>query len=339
MKDINALISKNQSITKSATASSNKASSIGKQLNQTVNNSKSKRVGLSDIQRAAQAKFGNRKPKKQQLKKQRKSKKIKSQEAFDASSKHEKLNAWKKAMDKTHVPVAKVQALYRKIDKLSGTALQMVEKELFTAEQFDMVYNWKSDDETLIDDYIEELEEAVSKAENSNDTVLYVTDVIDIIDNAINGDTTALVAASVIVPVMLGYVENNYVASYIDQDALTEDIKQVMESKFATIKAKDISMTNSDGIINIKETIGKNVVQTKVSTSEIKQKYGIDLNTSEGQSAFDDIVENELQDVYKTHVQDPSQKVLEDNLQKQRQAQMEQMKEFIDDQMNKNGKK
>ena len=339
MRDINALISKNKSITKSATASSSKASSTGKQLNQTVNNSKSKRVGLSDIQRAAQAKFGQRKPKKQQPRKQRKSKQIKPQEVFEAKSKHEKLNAWKKAMDKTHVPVAKVKALYKRIDKLSGTALQMVEKELFTAEQFDLVYNWKSDDETLIDEYIEDLEEAISKAEARNDTVLDITDVMDIIDKAINGDNTALVAASVIAPVALGYVENNYVASYIDQNALTEDIKQAMETKFATIKAKDISMTNSDGIITIKETIGKNVVQTKVSTSEIKQEYGIDLNSSEGQSAFDDIIQNELQDIYKTHVQEPGQKVLEDNLQKQRQAQMEQMKEFIEDQMNKNGKK
>lgn len=336
MRDINALISKNKNITKSATASSNKASSTGKQLNQTVNQSKSKRVGLSDIQRAAQAKFGSRKPRKQQ---QRKPKKQQSKQIFEAKSKYEKLNAWKKAMDKTHVPVAKVEALYRRIDKLSGTALQMVEKELFTAEQFDMVYNWKSDDENLIDEYVEDLEDAISKAEANNDTVLDITDVMNIIDEAINGDNTALVAASVIAPVALGYVENNYVASYIDQDALTEDIKQAMESKFATIKSKDISMTNSDGIITIKETIGKNVVQTKVSTSEIKQKYGIDLNTSEGQSAFDDIIQNELQDIYKTHVQDPGQKVLEDNLQKQRQAQMEQMKEFIEDQMNKNGKK
>lgn len=339
MRDINALISKNKSITKSATASNNKASSTGKQLNQTVNNSKSKRVELSDIQRAAQAKFGNRKPKKQQPRKQRKSKQIKPQEVFEAKSKHEKLNAWKKAMDETHVPVAKVEALYRRIDKLSGTALREVEKELFVAEQFDMIYNWKSSDETLIDDYIEDLEDAISKAEAHSDTVLDVTDVMDIIDKAINGDNTALVAASVIAPVALGYVENNYVASYIDQDALTEDIKQAMESKFATIKAKDINMTNSDGIITIKETIGKNVVTTKVSTSEIKQKYGIDLNTSEGQSAFDDIIQNELQDVYKTHVQDPTNKVLDENIQKQRQAQMEQMKEFIENQMNKNGKK
>ena len=335
MRDINALISKNKNITKSATASSSKASNTGEQLNQTVNQSKSKRVGLSDIQKAAQAKFGNRKPRKQQQRKP----KQQPRQAFEAKSKHEKLNSWKKAMDQTHVPVAKVQELYRRIDKLSGTALQMVEKELFTAEQFDMVYNWKSDDNTLIEEYIDDLEDAISKAENSSDNILDITDVMDIMDKAMNGDNTALVAASVIAPVALGYIKNDYVASYIDQEALTEDVKQAMESKFATIKAKDISMSNSDGIITIKETIGKNVVQTNVSTSEIKQKYGIDLNTSEGQSAFDDIIQNELQDVYKTHVQDPGNKVLDENIKKQRQAQMDQMKEFIENQTNKNDKK
>lgn len=339
MRDINALINKNKNITKSATASSNKASSTGKQLNQTVNQSKSKRVGLSDIQRAAQAKFGSRKPRKQQ----RKPKKQQPKQIFEAKSKHEKLNAWKKAMDKTHVPVAKVEALYRRIDKLSGTALQMVEKELFTAEQFDMVYNWKSDDETLIEEYIEDLEDAISKAENISDTVLDITDVMDIIDNAINGDNTALVAASVIVPVVLGYASNDYVASFIDKDALSEDIRQVMESSFNNILAKNISMTNSDGVVTITQSIGDKSVVTKVSTAEVKSKYGIDLNTSEGQSAFDDIIENQLQDVYNKHVNDPAQKILEENMQKQRAAERkileEQLKDFIEDQMNKNGKK
>lgn len=340
MRDINALISKNKSITKSATASNNKASSTGKQLNQTVSQSKSKRVGLSDIQRAAQAKFGTRKPRKQQQpKKQRKSKQIKPQEAFEASSKSEKLNAWKKAMSKTNVPVAKVDALYRRIDKLSGTALQMVEKELFTAEQFDMVYNWKSTDEELIEEYIRDLEEALAKAEKAIDHVLDVTDIMEIIEKALKGDNTALVAASVIAPIVLGYSSNDYIASFIDQDALSEDIRQVMESNFNNVLAKNISMTNSDGVITITQSIGDKAIVTKVSTAEVKSQYGIDLNTTEGQSAFDDIINNQLQDVYKTHVQDPANKILEENMQKQREAEKqilkEQLEDFINNQMNK----
>lgn len=342
MRDINALINKNKGLTKSASVSSNKATSTSKKLNQTVNQSKSKRVGLADIKSVAEQRFGQRKPKKQQPKQnksKKKSKPIKPQQAFEAQSKHEKLSAWKKAMDKTHVPVAKVEALYRRIEKLSGSALQMVEKELFVAEQFDMIYNWKSSDETLIDEYIEDLDEAISKAEANSDTVLDITDVMGVLDDALSGDSTALVAASVIAPVVLGYASNDYVASYIDQDALTDDIRQTMESKFANVLAKNINMTNSEGVVTITEFIGSKAIQTKVSTADVKQKYGIDLNTSEGQSAFDDIITNQLQDVYKTHVQDPATKILEENMQKQRAAERkvleEQLKEFIDNQ-NKN---
>ena len=223
---------------------------------------------LGGIKQAAEKKFGSRKskkqiqPKKNQPKKQPKPKAISS----------DKLDQWKKAMEKSGIPKHRWKKLEDKISRITGPKRKEIEDALFEHDMFKAVYSVGEDDPELTDEYLSDLEEKVNEVIDEN-IILN-----DLIDNLMETNPNSAISAAII---------KGAITKIDLTNALTVMSNETGVESGELIK---FSMYNTDDYDFA--TKGKGAVPFKdfeLNKNAIQNAYGIDTSTKEGMEKFEDL--------------------------------------------------
>lgn len=227
---------------------------------------------LGGIRQAAEKKFGQRKPTKKQN--QPKPKKVQpKKQPKPKSVSSDRLEQWRKAMEKANIPRHRWRKLEDKISRLSGAQRQEIEEELFEHDLFKDVYEAGEEKENrdLVDDYLTDLEEKLDELTEETNTLT------DLIDNIMEAKPNSIISAAVLKKVVTKEELTTALANISNETGVAPD--QVL--RFGVYSTDDISIEG----INAKP-----IMDFELSANAIQNRYGIDVRTPEGQSKFEDLV-------------------------------------------------
>ena len=170
---------------------------------------------LGGIKQAAEQKFGKRKSKKQKQIKPKQNKPKKQPKPKAVSS--DKLDQWKKAMEKSGIPKHRWKKLEDKISRITGPKRKEIEDALFEHDMFKAVYSVGEDDPELTDEYLSDLEEKVNEV---TDEINNLTDMVEDINDFIQENPEL---GSVIVTYVIGGNTMNFKAIKVEDGYVFED--------------------------------------------------------------------------------------------------------------------